>query len=70
LRDGEGGSVNGASLSEEAALWEPGGGGEKAFTGDPGGNVKKVSGCKHLSPWGRFPAKGQLVCGGLVYRGL
>ena len=32
--------------------------------GDPGRYVKKLSGYGHLSPWGPFPSKGNLVCGG------
>ena len=68
----EGGSGGGASLSEEALWREPGG--ESSFTGDPGRYVKKISGYGHLSPWGPFPAEGNLVCGAgegaLVYWGL
>ena len=41
-----------------------GGLGGGSFTGDPGRNVKKVSGYGHLSPWGPFPAEGNLYEGG------
>ena len=46
----EGGSRDGAFLSEEA-LWR-GPWGRSFFTGDPGRYVKIGSGYGHLSPWG------------------
>jgi hypothetical protein len=65
----EGGSVDEVSLSlSEEAPWGTWGG--SLVTGDPGGYVKKVSGCVHPSLWGplcrretRDPERG------LVYRG-
>jgi hypothetical protein len=62
----EGGSVDEASLSEEAP-WR----GESSFTGDPGRYVKKVSGYRHLSPWGPLSTQGKHgMLGGLTYRGI
>ena len=43
--------------------------GGSSFTGDPGSYVEKVSGYGHLRG-GPFPVEGNLVCRGLVYRGL
>jgi hypothetical protein len=38
---------------------------ESSFTGDPGRDVKKVSGYGHLSLYGNlFPVERNLVCGG------
>jgi hypothetical protein len=56
----EGGSVEevslslSLSLSEEAPWRGPGG---RSFTEDPGRYVKKVSKCRHLSPWGPLSSR-------------
>jgi len=51
-------------LRTEEDLWRGLGG--SSFTGDPGRCVKKVSGCRHLSPWGPLPPKGTCFVGGFI----
>jgi len=67
----EGGSVDGASLSEEAALWKPRGlvGGASSL-GTVEDILRKSPDVGISLHGGRFPAEGKLVSGGLVYRGL
>jgi len=66
----EGGSMERLSLKRLRGGSLEGG---NPFTGDPGRYAKKVSRYGHLSPWGLFPEKGNLVCGrggGLIQQGL
>jgi len=44
--------------------------GGSSFTGNPGRGVKKVSGCRHLSPWGPLSTQGKPgMWGGARIRG-
>jgi hypothetical protein len=65
----EGGSVDAASLSEEAPWRGPRGVGS-SFTGDPGRHVKKISGYGSFLSMGNLSIRGELgMWGGGAYTG-